>query len=167
MPVLGICGGYQMMGTAIADPEHTEHGGEMRGMGLLPVETVFAAEKVRTRVHGTVRDAAVDGYEIHMGCTTRTGGTPFCILSDGKEDGAVNGNCFGTYLHGLFDSGELTAKFAEYLLERKGLTADEVKPESHRDFLERQLNQLADEVRRSLDMDAIYSAMEAYEKEGA
>ena len=167
VPVLGICGGYQMMGTTIADPEHTEHGGEMRGMGLLPVETVFAAEKVRTRVHGTVRGAAVDGYEIHMGRTTRNGGAPFCILSDGREDGAVSGNCFGTYLHGLFDSGELTAKLAEYLLERKGLTAEDVQPESHRDFLERQLDQLAEEVRRSLDMDAISREMEAYEKEDA
>ncbi len=167
VPVLGICGGYQMMGISIADPEQTEHGGEMRGMGLLPVETVFAAEKVRTRVHGTVRDAAVDGYEIHMGRTTRNGAEPFCILSNGKEDGAVNGNCFGTYLHGLFDTGELTAKLAEYLMERKGLTADKVKPESHRDFLERQLDQLADVVRRSLDMDAIFRAMDAYEKEDA
>ncbi len=171
VPVLGICGGYQMLGQSIADPEYTEHGGEMRGMGLLPVNTVFIADKVRTRVRGTVREpfggAQIDGYEIHMGRTERNGAEPFCVLSDGKEDGIVNGSCFGTYLHGLFDSGELTARLAEYLLKRKGLKAEAVEPETHHDFLERQLDLLADEVRGNLDIAAIYRAMETYEKEDA
>ncbi len=171
VPVLGICGGYQMLGQSIADPEYTEHGGEMRGMGLLPVNTVFIADKVRTRVRGTVREpfggAQIDGYEIHMGRTERNGAEPFCVLSDGKEDGTVNGSCFGTYLHGLFDSGELTARLAEYLLKRKGLKAEAVEPETHHDFLERQLDLLADEVRGNLDIAAIYRAMETYEKEDA
>ncbi len=171
VPVLGICGGYQMLGQTIADPEYTEHGGETRGMGLLPVNTVFISDKVRTRVHGAVRapfaGAQIDGYEIHMGRTERNGAEPFCVLSDGKEDGTVNGSCFGTYLHGLFDSGELTARLAEYLLERKGLKADAVEPETHLDFLERQLDLLADEVRGHVDIAAIYRAIEAYEKEDA
>lgn len=168
-PVLGICGGYQMLGQTIADPEHTEHGGEMAGMEMLPVKTVFVSDKVRTRVRGTVQKpfdgAQIEGYEIHMGRTERNGAEPFCILSDGQEDGTVNGSCFGTYLHGLFDSGELTGRLAEYLLERKGLKTDVVKPETHHEFLERQLNVLADEVRGNLNIAAIYRAMEAYQKE--
>ncbi len=169
IPVLGICGGYQMLGQTIADPEYTEHGGEMAGMGMLPVKTVFVSDKVRTRVRGTVQKpfdgAQIEGYEIHMGRTERNGAEPFCILSDGQEDGTVNGSCFGTYLHGLFDSGELTGRLAEYLLERKGLKTDAVKPETHHDFLERQLNVLADEVRGNLNIAAVYRAMEAYQKE--
>jgi adenosylcobyric acid synthase len=166
--VLGICGGYQMLGNEISDPEGVERGGSMAGLGLLPCKTVFAAEKARTRVRGTAcggsfSGAEVEGYEIHMGRTTGTG-EPFCVLEDGQPEGAVSGNVFGTYLHGLFDSGELTEKLAEWLLTRKGLKADEVRVESHREYEERQFDILAAEVRAALDMEAIYRAMAEYEE---
>jgi adenosylcobyric acid synthase len=77
--VIGICGGYQMLGGRLKDPDHVEQGGEMEGLGLLPVVTVFEKQKTRTRVEGTVVSAAgplkdlsgmkVEGYEVHMGAT--------------------------------------------------------------------------------------------------
>ena len=167
-PVLGICGGYQMLGNEISDPEGVERGGTMAGLGLLPCKTVFAAEKARTRVRGTVCGgsffgAEVEGYEIHMGRTTGAA-EPFCVLEDGQPEGAVSGNVFGTYLHGLFDSGELTEKLADWLLTRKGLKTDEIRVESHREYEERQFDILAAEVRAALDMEAIYRAMAEYEE---
>ena len=165
-PVLGICGGYQMLGNEISDPGGVERGGSMAGLGLLPCKTVFAAEKARTRVRGTACGgsffgAEVEGYEIHMGRTTGAA-EPFCVLEDGQPEGAVSGNVFGTYLHGLFDSGELTEKLADWLLTRKGLKTDEIRVESHREYEERQFDILAAEVRGALDMEAIYRAMAEY-----
>ncbi len=168
MPVLGICGGYQMLGERLSDPDGVEHGGTMNGMGLLPIETVFSPEKIRTQTEATVcafADAAVQGYQIHMG-RTDTGDLPtFCRLTDGTADGAVKDGVFGTYLHGLFDSGALTTALADWLLARKGLQASEVTLESHQNYQETQIDILADAVRQSLDMDAIYRIMEEYRHE--
>ena len=166
MPVLGICGGYQMLGETLSDPNGVEHGGTMNGMGLLPIHTVFSPEKIRTQTKATVcafSDAAVQGYQIHMGRTDTGNLPPFCRLTDGTVDGAVQDGVFGTYLHGLFDSGELTTALADWLLERKGLDKSAVTLESHQDYQERQIDILADAVRQSLDMDAIYNIMEEYE----
>ena len=166
MPVLGICGGYQMLGETLSDPHGVEHGGTMNGMGLLPIHTVFSPEKIRTQTKATVcafSDAAVQGYQIHMGRTDTGNLPPFCRLTDGTVDGAVQDGVFGTYLHGLFDSGELTTALADWLLERKGLDKSAVTLESHQDYQERQIDILADVVRQSLDMDAIYNIMEEYQ----
>ena len=166
MPVLGICGGYQMLGETLSDPDGVEHGGTMNGMGLLPIHTVFSPEKIRTQTKATVcafSDAAVQGYQIHMGRTDTGNLPPFCRLTDGTVDGAVQDGVFGTYLHGLFDSGELTTAMADWLLERKGLDKSAVALESHQDYQERQIDILADAVRQSLDMDAIYKIMEEYQ----
>lgn len=163
-PVLGICGGYQMLGRALSDPEGVEQGGTVAGMGLLPCETVFSPKKTRTRVTASVQampfaGAWVEGYEIHMGQTT--GETkPFAVLSGGRPEGAAAGTVFGTYLHGLFDSGELTGRLADWLLERKGLPLAAVRPESHQAYQERQFDLLADTVRAGLDMEAVYRIME-------
>ena len=168
MPVLGICGGYQMLGETLSDPEGVEHGGTMNGMGLLPIHTVFSPEKIRTQTEATVcafSDAAVQGYQIHMGRTDIGTLPPFCRLTDGTVDGAVQDGVFGTYLHGLFDSGELTTALADWLLERKGLDKSAVTLETHQDYQDRQIDILADAVRQSLDMDAIYKIMEGYEHE--
>ena len=165
-PVLGVCGGYQMLGRKLSDPLGVEHGGELAGMGLLPQETVFTGEKTRTRVSAVVqapqmRGAAIEGYEIHMGRTTG-GGEPFCTLSDGRTEGAWRGDVWGTYLHGLFDTGELTAALARWLLERKGLHPEDAVPESHWAYKERQYDLLARQVRENLDLKAIWKAMEDY-----
>ena len=167
VPVLGICGGYQMLGENLSDPEGVERSGELRGMGLLPCETAFSPQKTRTRVTAAVTaepfaGAEAEGYEIHMGLTRRTGGVPFCRLSDGQEDGAAAGNVFGTYLHGLFDSGEVTERLASWLLGRKGLAPQEAAVESHRAYQERQYDLLASDVRAHLDMAAVYDAMDRY-----
>ena len=168
MPVLGICGGYQMLGERLSDPDGVEHGGTMNGMGLLPIETVFLPEKIRTQTEATVcafADAAIQGYQIHMGRTDTGDLPPFCRLTDGTVDGAVKDGVFGTYLHGLFDSGALTTALADWLLARKGLQASEVTLESHQNYQETQIDILADAVRQSLDMDAIYRIMEEYRHE--
>ncbi|MGX8704634.1 MAG: cobyric acid synthase, partial [bacterium] len=88
-PVLGVCGGYQMLGEQLFNPDGYEGKTEyLKGMGLLPVDTLFTADKSRTRVQGEVKAEAfkgvqLDGYEIHMGVST-VKGEPFCHLSNGK-----------------------------------------------------------------------------------
>ena len=117
VPVVGICGGYQMLGRTLSDPEGTEGGtpgAVCRGLGLLPADTVFCADKTRTRVEaealaGPFAGAKLEGYEIHMG-QTRVEGAPFCRLADGRPEGCAAGHVYGTYLHGLFDSGEANRK---------------------------------------------------------
>ena len=166
-PVLGVCGGYQMLGSFLRDPEGVEGGGELAGLGLLPCETVFTPQKTRTRMQAEVlaspfAGARLDGYEIHMGQTRRSGGQPFCRLHTGVEDGTVQGNVFGTYLHGLFDTGSLTDRLAAWLLERKGLAADWAPAGDRASYKETQYDQLAAGVRAALDMPAIYRAMEEY-----
>ncbi|MDO5548682.1 MAG: cobyric acid synthase [Eubacteriales bacterium] len=160
-PVLGICGGYQMLGDTLENPEKTE--GErlsLQGMGLLPVRTTFTKEKTRTRVQGTVSaalwaGAKLDAYEIHMGETV-VHGEPFALLADGTPDGCVCGSVFGTYLHGLFDTGEVTARLVHVLCEKKGLTPEEIKPIARRDYADQQYDRLAEGVRNAMDMEAIY-----------
>ena len=164
VPVLGICGGYQMLGQSLSDPYGTEGGGGMHGMGLLPIDTVFDAQKTRTRMQAKVvapdfEGAQLDGYEIHTGKTT-VHGDAFCILENGQPDGCVNGNVFGTYLHGLFDTGSLTQKLAEFLCQRKGISCEQAAPVSHRAYQEQQFDLLADGIRRALDMQKIYALME-------
>lgn len=166
-PVIGVCGGYQMLGQEISDPYGVESGGEMAGLGLLPVRTEFSAQKTRTRVSAEtvgccLGGARLEAYEIHMGRTS--GSAPaFARLADGKEDGAVQGNVFGTYLHGLFDSGELTARLAEMLLANKGLSAENIVTEDRRQYRERQYDLLADTVRAHLDMATIYRILDNWQ----
>ena len=163
-PVLGVCGGYQMLGQTLRDPEGVEQKGEMRGMGLLPCETEFTPSKARTRtaakvLTGPFAGAAMEGYEIHMGRTKRLAGQPLCRLENGQEEGAMQGNVFGTYLHGLFDEGSLTEALASWLLARKGIAQEAFRPQSHREYQQSQYDLLADAVRASLDLDAVYQVM--------
>ena len=167
VPVMGICGGYQMLGRTLSDPEGTEGGvpgAVVRGLGLLPVDTVFCAQKTRTRVEaralaGPFAGARLEGYEIHMG-KTQVDGEPFCRLEDGRAEGCAAGNVYGTYLHGLFDTGEATARLADLLCKTKGIDPAGAAPLSHRAFQEREFDRLAEAVRAALDMDAIYQMME-------
>lgn len=168
-PVLGVCGGYQMLGEELTDPSGVESGpAALRGMGLLPCKTAFAPEKTRTLVRarvleGPLKEAALEGYEIHMG-TTEVRGEPFCRLEDGREDGSCGENVFGTYLHGLFDSGELTEKLADWLCARKGIPVGQAEPVSWRQHKERQYNLLAEGLRAALDMAAIRRILEEEEQ---
>ena len=163
-PVLGVCGGYQMMGEKLSDPNHIEGDlEEMHGMGLLPTETTFTNLKTRTRFTADVKakdfeGAKLDGYEIHMG-ESIVKGDPFLTLENGKDDGCVCGTNFGTYLHGLFDTGELTEKLVKYLCDRKGIEYSEAAPISHSAYVENQYDILADGVRAALDFYKIYKIM--------
>ena len=190
--LLGICGGYQMLCGSISDPAGTEHEGEAEGLGLLPGRTFFSEEKIQKQSNAVVqaapfRGVRITGYQIHMGRTIvkdpesfregetgfsktealgsfcMNGAEPFCILEDGTPDGCVCGSVFGTYLHGLFDSGELVSSLALYLTGRKGTACPDYDPESHTARQEKELDRLADVVREHIDLEMIYRAMEEYE----
>lgn len=165
--ILGVCGGYQMLGRRLSDPEGVEGGGSAEGLGLLPCETVFAGVKTRTRrravcAEGPFAGVRLEGYEIHMG-RTHSAAAPFCRMEDGTEDGAAEESVFGTYLHDLFDSGELVNRLAEWLAARKGIRIPEQKTENRAAYRNRQYDLLADTVRSSLDMETIKQAMEAFQ----
>ena len=164
-PVLGVCGGYQMLGQTLDDPAGTESGKplSLAGLGLLPTRTTFDAQKRRTQVHAVAlgapfAGAQMTGYEIHNGRTT-VNGEPFCRLADGTPEGCVCKNVFGTYLHGLFDSGELTQALVKLLCARKGISPRETRPTSMAEYRQTQFDLLADGVRKALDMGAVYRAM--------
>ena len=172
VPVVGICGGYQMLGELLEDPDGVEHGGSMRGMGLLHTKTVFSRAKTRTQIQGRVNTVSicgefagreVQGYEIHMGRTEKTGDCQETIyLEDGRLDGlsSPEGTVFGTYLHGIFDYGDLAAMTVSRLMRRKGIDPKNwhFDPEEHK---RREYDKLADLVRNSLDMKRIYEILEA------
>ena len=165
VPVLGVCGGYQMLGQWLDDTAGTESGRSqtVRGLGLLPTRTVFTGEKRRAQVTARVTaapfaGAQLTGYEIHTG-RTEVQGTAFCRLSGDVPEGCAEGNVFGTYLHGLFDTGALTEALAAFLCRRKGLDPADAGVFSMEQYRQQQLDLLADGVRRTLDLDAIYAAM--------
>ena len=153
--VLGICGGFQMLGKTIADPEGTEGtaGSSMEGLGLLPMETVFTAEKTKTQItcelqQGIFAGCQVEGYEIHMGISTDVRGD--------KLTECAYGNIYGTYIHGLFDDGHATERLAEVLAQMKGLLKPTERMEHRMAYKNRQYDALADAVRANMDMDYIY-----------
>ena len=163
-PILGVCGGYQMLGRTLDDTLGSESGQPqtLRGLALLPTDTVFTAEKHRAQVTATAAapfaGASLTGYEIHTG-RTAVQGTPFCTQADGTPEGCVQDAVFGTYLHGLFDSGELTEKLAAYLCRQKGLCPEAAAPISMERYRAQQFDLLADSVRAALDLPAVYAAM--------
>ena len=183
--VIGICGGYQMLGETLRDPDGVETGESglpqfVRGIGLLPVDTIFRPEKTRTQVRGEIFGPArgfdalkgrqIEGYEIHMGSSVireGSGAEPFARLraQSGeicreKEDGCTAGTVCGTYVHGIFDVGDLAWRLAESAAEKKGLRLTEGAFLSRETFRERQYDLLAAAVRQNLDMEAVYRMLE-------
>ncbi|MGV9797087.1 cobyric acid synthase [Mycobacterium sp. NPDC003449] len=143
-PVLGICGGFQMLGRVIRDPDGVEGAvAEVDGLGLLDVETTFAASKVLRLPHGRGLGVAASGYEIHHGRITRGCGAEEFL------GGARTGPVFGTMWHGSLEGDALRAAF---LAETLGLAPSEV---SFPDARERRLDLLGDLVERHLDLDAL------------
>lgn len=173
VPVFGICGGYQMLGESVSDPLGSETGGHIRGLGLLPGHTVFEAEKVRTRVNGTVNTlsgvfaglsgAALWGYEIHMG-HTESSAPPLCHIAEqagGKApDGGFSENVYGTYVHGFFDSPQVSSGIVRALMERKGLDPAQLQSKDFAAWKEEEYDRLAQVLRRHLNMDEIYRILE-------
>ena len=152
--VLGICGGYQMMGVEVCDPDHVEGDIErLPGLGLLPTTTTMSGEK---RTRQVVCEFGV-GYEIHMGETRPFGdakASPLLHLSDGRPDGyLVNDKCMGTYVHGILDN----APFVDFLLRPYTEKIDQgTRPFNYQVFKEEQYNRLADHVRHHVDIEKIY-----------
>ncbi|RXI46116.1 cobyric acid synthase CobQ [Clostridium tetani] len=165
--VIGVCGGYQMLGKTLKDPYKVESEElETEGMGLLNVNTVFEEKKVTTRIKANSEDAEVYGYEIHMGvCTYEEGAKPLFNIYDengkkvNRQDGAINekGNIMGTYIHGVFDG----VKFREKVLNniRKSKNMEEKNAIHYENLREENLDKLANLVRENLDMDYIYRIM--------
>lgn len=152
--VLGICGGYQMMGVEVCDPDHVEGDIErLPGLGLLPTTTTMSGEK---RTRQMVCEFGV-GYEIHMGETRPFGdakASPLLHLSDGRPDGyLVNDKCMGTYVHGILDN----APFVDFLLRPYAEKIEQgTHPFNYQVFKEEQYNRLADHVRHHVDIEKIY-----------
>ena len=157
-PVFGICGGLQILGEKISDPFGSEGGGETAGMGLLPIETVFAEEKTRTQTDGNFENISgifsslngvyYRGYEIHMGQSSDSS----VIIQ--------NGDVYGSYVHGIFDESGIAQAIIKALAERKGVTFDENASFDIHDYKESQYDLLARLTRESVDMDLIYKILE-------
>lgn len=169
--VFGICGGYQMLGEQISDPEQMEHGGTIRGMGLLPTSTIFQPEKRRTRIGGTfsnlngmfspLNGVEIEGYEIHMGKTIRLhGASPILNLTTEEEDGAACGSVCGCYIHGIFDRAEMTQAFLSILMCQKGMDLEAIRTKDMAQHKEEQYDKLAEIIRENLDMERIYKILE-------
>lgn len=174
--VFGVCGGYQMLGKSIADPDGVEEGGTIRGMGLLDADTVFEAEKARTRIEGRVLNpdgilkplagAKVTGYEIHMGRTHVSSETmPFTeivdtITGEHKIEGACGNNVYGSYIHGIFDNQEIAVKMVRAIAASKGITEEMDMEIDFAAFKETQYDLLADGLRKHLDMEEIYKILD-------
>ena len=177
--VIGICGGYQMLGEVIRDPQHTEsQNDEVAGLGLLGMETVFASEKLTSQVVAQCHDLHfmgqsisadnLQGYEIHMGHTAFTREAdkhPFTVCQRrGKacasQEGTANtaGNVFGTYIHGVFDNDVFRRSVLNALRHSKGL---EALANTRNVMAEKQqaYEHLADVVENALDMEKLYQIM--------
>lgn len=177
IPVWGICGGYQMLGRRIEDPDGVEEGGSIRGMELLPIVTCLRKQKVRCQTEGrfpelkgvfsSLSGMEYGGYEIHMG------------LSLGSEDygrsaGALlpsvvcgeNPNVYGTYIHGIFDKDRLGEVVSRLLAEKKGVRLESAAMEDYRNFKEKQYDKLADTLRQHLNMEEIYGILREVHMEG-
>jgi adenosylcobyric acid synthase len=159
-PLLGICGGYQMLAERIHDDVESRRG-TVAGLGLLPIEIAFAADKTLARPHGASFGAGVRGYEIHHGYVSSGQVTPLIRQTDGTGEGAHSGNVFGTHWHGAFESDDFRRAFlseAARLAGRHGFT---VAPDT--DFAalrERGLDILGDLVEENLDTDALWRLIE-------
>ncbi len=164
--ILGICGGFQILGKSIKDVDAVEGGGMEEGLGMLPVETVLSAEKKQLLFNGSVvasdgllkdmESIPVEGYEIHMGETSLTG--------DAKEftsggTGYYMENVFGTYIHGFFDTKEVLSRFIDILAKRKGVSIDTSSIVGYKEYKDSQYELLAKGLREALDMDKIYEIL--------
>lgn len=162
-PIFGICGGYQMLGKTISDPDNMEYGGTIHGLELFDMHTVFCRKKIQRQSSGIItaessyfsnlKGKNVSGYEIHMG-QTESHEQPLIKFSDDRCDGAYKGCVFGTYLHGIFDNSDISAAVINELFNRRGLNFSETI--NYKEYKEKQYDQLADALRHNIDMDKIY-----------
>jgi len=175
-PIIGICGGYQVLGNEILDPENVESNlNRINGLSLLDTKTIIKDSKKTVQIEGNllsniglfedINKDIITGYEIHMGETeVLDNSKPLIKLADGRLDGAINdkGNVIGTYLHGIFDNDNLRNYILNKLRKKKGLNeCNEIL--SYKDEREREYDKLADIVRTSLDINKIKEIIESNE----
>lgn len=166
IPVFGICGGYQMLGEMVEDPDGVEEGSALRGMELLPVKTELKKQKKRCQVEGKIgtlpgifselSGCSYQGYEIHMGSTH--------IDGEASEEwkAPVYGtrqNVYGSYIHSLFDQGHTAEAVVRALAKKKGLSLTEGEIQDYRKFKETQYDKLADAMRMYFHMEEIYGML--------
>ena len=163
--VFGICGGYQMLGNRVSDPEQVEAAGvtEIAGMGLLDMETVFRGQKVQTQTSGVFRQvpgmlSCLDGmeytgYEIHMGRSQQA-----------MAPVVGKGNVYGSYIHGIFDAPGVADTVLKALCQYRGIDAGALESFDPAEYKERQYDALAQAVREGLDMDLVYRILNREEK---
>ena len=158
--VLGICGGYQMLGAEIADAVESASPASGPGLGLLPVSTTFDPDKVTRRVRGTALGQPVDGYEIHHGRTTT--GAPWLDLDGGREGcRSADGGVLGTSVHGLLENDGFRRALLHQVARRAGLDWDPGPPVSFADARSRQYDRLADALEAHTDIQTIHALLEA------
>lgn len=158
--VFGVCGGYQMLGRTVSDPDQVEAAGttEILGMGLLEMDTVFSGEKVQTQTSGVfenvegmlcgLNELTYTGYEIHMG------------RSESEMPAlAGSGNVYGSYVHGIFDAAGISDTILKAICEKKGIDFASLETFDISEYKERQYDILADAVRNGLDMEYVYRVL--------
>lgn len=170
--IIGVCGGYQMLTSKICDPDNMESGGSVQGLGLIKAETVFEKEKVRTVVQGKFNNikgyfsflngACFAGYEIHMG-KTYSENSNISEIKDSfgniKSDGLAENNILGTYIHGIFDEGDVVKRIIDKLKQEKGI--DTVTEEKDINELKnKEYEKLADMLMNYLNIPKIYEILE-------
>lgn len=166
-PLIGICGGYQMLGESIKDPKKVEGGFDITGLGLLPVRTVLESDKTTSQVEGKfvnsegifegLKDIKYKGYEIHMGKTIS-----FDNINDFTENktGFCKGNIYGSYVHGLFDEKDVVKTIVDSLAKKLNIKLDLEKVTDYQSLKEKEYDRLADTMRGFLNMKEIYQMME-------
>ena len=170
--IIGVCGGYQMLTSKICDPDNMESGDSVQGLGLIKAETVFEKEKVRTVVQGKFNNikgyfsflngACFAGYEIHMG-KTYSENSNISEIKDSfgrsKNDGLAENNILGTYIHGIFDEGDVVKRIIDKLKQEKGI--DTVTEEKDINELKnKEYEKLADMLMNYLNIPKIYEILE-------
>ncbi len=170
--IIGVCGGYQMLTSKICDPDNMESGGSVQGLGLIKAETVFEKEKIRTVVQGKFNNikgyfsflngACFAGYEIHMG-KTYSENSNISEIKDAfgrsKNDGLAENNILGTYIHGIFDEGDVVKRIIDKLKQEKGIdTATEEKDIN--ELKNKEYEKLADMLMNYLNIPKIYEILE-------
>jgi adenosylcobyric acid synthase len=162
LPILGICGGYQMLGSAIEDEVESRRG-TVPGLGLLPVRTHFRPEKTLLRPTGTALGHPVTGYEIHNGHVDVLGGEPFITAPDQPDrplDGCRTGAVWGTLWHGSLESDDFRRAFLAEVARACGSSFVPDPKTSFADERERQLDRLGDAIEEYVDVDALWRLIE-------
>lgn len=169
--IIGICGGFQMLGCELLDPDAVEGNGERAiGLSLLPVNTVFHPDKKTKQMTGRLASGngfsnmTLSGYEIHLGRTELdvANASPFLLLEDGREDGAVSHDqtVIGTYFHGIFHNREFTRELVNQIRRQKGLAEVHEVVQSDAERREEAYALLASHVKQYVDMEQVYRLIE-------